>query len=283
MAVAWTDITNAQVAAGAPLTTALVTALRDNPEGIAQRASGAPKIFGVPYNYQRFTTSGTWTKPSNAEAGDKVLIRVVAAGGGGARNNSDSKSDDAAGGCGGAGVFNLIEDISTLGATETVTIGAAGAGRTGGSGNGGSAGDSIFGAVNNPQFTRADGGLGGQRGTDIGIRDAAVAYIGNTERGIRISMAEGGPTDGGQGYHINLSSAFGNSVYGGGGAGGARGDNVRAVGAGSLFAGNGGDGEYPGADGSEGEFPGGGGGGSHDRDGYDGGGAIIEVWCIKEG
>jgi len=40
----WTNITNAQVASGAALTTGLVTALRDNPAAIANGDSGAPRI-----------------------------------------------------------------------------------------------------------------------------------------------------------------------------------------------------------------------------------------------
>lgn len=42
--MAWTDIGNPQVAAGAPLTTALVTALRDNDLAIAAGESGAPRV-----------------------------------------------------------------------------------------------------------------------------------------------------------------------------------------------------------------------------------------------
>ena len=42
--MAWTDITNAQVAAGVRATTALFTALRDNVGAMAEGADGAPKI-----------------------------------------------------------------------------------------------------------------------------------------------------------------------------------------------------------------------------------------------
>lgn len=42
--MAWTDITNAQVAAGAAITTALMTALRDNVPAAANRDTGAPKL-----------------------------------------------------------------------------------------------------------------------------------------------------------------------------------------------------------------------------------------------
>lgn len=44
MPAGWTSITNAQVAAGAPLTTALVTALRDNPQAQFEAAVGAPRL-----------------------------------------------------------------------------------------------------------------------------------------------------------------------------------------------------------------------------------------------
>lgn len=42
--MAWDDITNPEVAAGAPISTALVTALRDNPIAIAEGATGSPAI-----------------------------------------------------------------------------------------------------------------------------------------------------------------------------------------------------------------------------------------------
>ena len=112
----WVDITNAEVAAGAPITTALMTSLRDNIEGIAQRATGAPKIFGVPYDYQEFTASGTWTKPSNAESGDKVVVQVV---GGGASGVRDTSTNDPVGGGGGGGIIMNIENVTRTGSVAS--------------------------------------------------------------------------------------------------------------------------------------------------------------------
>ena len=45
MAVAWTAIPDGDVDPESPITTSLMQALRDNPEGIAGAASGAPKII----------------------------------------------------------------------------------------------------------------------------------------------------------------------------------------------------------------------------------------------
>jgi len=46
MATPWTDITNAQVAAGAPVTTSLMTSLRDRLLAAAEQAAGAPGVTG---------------------------------------------------------------------------------------------------------------------------------------------------------------------------------------------------------------------------------------------
>jgi len=45
MAVAWTTIPDSEVDPESPITTSLMVALRDNPEGIAGAAGGAPKII----------------------------------------------------------------------------------------------------------------------------------------------------------------------------------------------------------------------------------------------
>ena len=45
--MAWTNITNAAVAAGAAVSTALMTALRDNVTAVANRDAGAPKVLGA--------------------------------------------------------------------------------------------------------------------------------------------------------------------------------------------------------------------------------------------
>ncbi len=103
-----------------------------------------------------FTASGTWTKATLNPL--VVKVTVIGSGGGGGGCSawvSGKNSGEGAGGGGGGCAIRTIQ-ASSLGATETVTIGAAGtAGNTSGT-NGGSGGTSSFGT-----WATATGGAGG--------------------------------------------------------------------------------------------------------------------------
>jgi len=83
--------------------------------GTAWTSAAAPVI-----NVQTFTSSGTWTKPAGYSASSRVLIQAWGGGGSGAR------SALGAGGGGGGGYNERWVTLSTMGATETITIGAGG-------------------------------------------------------------------------------------------------------------------------------------------------------------
>lgn len=101
-----------------------------------------------------FTTVGTSTFTKNANAKYATIEGVGGGGGGGYAFDSDG-NDTEGGGAGGSGAyFKKYMSVSSLGATEMVTIGAAGIGGT--VGTGGTGGTTLFGA-----HATATGGVGG--------------------------------------------------------------------------------------------------------------------------
>jgi len=178
-----------------------------------------PAIPGTLVGVQAFTASGTYTRSPNVTA---VLVFVTGGGGGG----GGSQDASASGGAGGGGGGTVIEYITAgLGATETVTIGAAGTAGSAAGGNGGAGGTSSFGA-----HCSATGGGGG-----IGSATAVIV---------------GGAGGVGSGGTLNLGGGVGGpGVSAGGGNGGA-----------SFWGANGGGGQDS-AGGAAGNYGGGGGGG----------------------
>jgi hypothetical protein len=116
----------------------------------------------LPIDIQTFNESGTWTKPGS---GRLARIQVWGGGGGGSRTNS---SAGRAGGSGG-GYSEIWLALSSLGSTETVTVGAGGAGRITSDGNGSNGGNSSFGT-----HCVASGGEGGQSSSRGGNGGAPV-------------------------------------------------------------------------------------------------------------
>lgn len=217
-----------------------------------------------------FTSSGTWTKPS---IGTYAFIELWGGGGGGARGA------DSGGGGGGAYRWALVA-LSSLAATEPVTIGAAGIGRTGSNGAGTAGGNTTF-----DVFTAGGGGagagptpgLGGGGGGWVGEGSGSSGGPGYYEFGGG-SPSLSGPTTLWVGASGGPNSNNGaSSIYGGAGGGGRSNSTVRPGGT-STFGGNGGAGGGDSVGGVGGDR-GGGGGGSNSSGGNGGRGeARIFVW-----
>ena len=211
-----------------------------------------------------------WTKPAGAQ-----LVQVIAIGGGGGGHDADSNA--AGGGGGGAGISRGFFPASTLGSTETVTIGSGGAKNTDGNyssfgvwlkafggatavyngggfiynGGGGGAGDGPAGGDQNT----TGGGGGGSSGTN------------NSNGGSGNSVWKNGAGGGGAGSHGSATAG------GNGGAQLARATQLTGSGGSSSAGGNGGSAAINEPTGGAG---GGGGGGSNQNGGsgglYGGGG-----------
>jgi hypothetical protein len=216
------------------------------------------------FDYQTFTSNGTWTKPANFHPDSDVDIELWGAGGGGGSN--------AHSGGGGGGAYKKTRlKLSALGSTVTVTVGTGGAVNAAGT-------NSTFGAhatgyAGGAANSTAGGGGGGGGGQD-GIGGNATTVTGGNGGGTSASgidtessraggrggngsddgaarVINGGGGGGGGGVAATGGSG-GDSVWGGGGGGAAGTPN--GLGGTSIYGGKGGDSTVAGA------APGGGGG-----------------------
>ena len=142
-----------------------------------------------------YTTSFTWTKPSQLK---QIIVKVVGGGGGG---GGTTAADNFGGGGGGGGYCEETLFAQELGATETVTIGAAGALGAGSSaGTGGTGGNTTFGS-----HCTGNGATGGEGGAG-----ANAGGTGGTATGGDINIS-------GQNGMIGVSTGTANNGIAGGG------------------------------------------------------------------
>ena len=195
--------------------------------------------------YELYTQSGsyTWTKPSDIDETKPILVHVWGAGGCGVDYHNGGASPY---GGGGGGLAVKLIDVTSLGSTETITIGAGSRIYTG------IGGTSSFGS-----HCSATGGNSGNNST-ANEGSAAVAGIGGL--GLNGDSNRRGGT-GGAGYYASTSNC------GGGGGGSAPAPygyrNGFDGGAGSTYSGGGGGGIS--APGNPGSYTGGSGGGSMNK------------------
>lgn len=190
---------------------------------------GFVRIVDVP-----FTASGTWTKYPG-------LAFIEAEGQGAGAGGEGVSGDEYGAGGGGGGYCKKTLYATALGATETVTIGAAGAGGSAAPTSGSNGGDTIFGA----HFT-AGGGTGGGSGSGggsatggdvniVGQNGGTGQSTGGTAGGSAVGsggdsmMGMGGMQGGGDGSQVSGTG------FGGGGAGAISNNSTnQAAGSGTI-------------------------------------------------
>lgn len=285
LALALADISGAQAAIDAKVADALA-------DGVTTVAPSQNAVFdalalkGKAVDFQRFDSSGTWTKPSGIGLDSLVFVRIWGAGGGGAWNTGAGYN------CGGAGGGYLERWIKAgdLGSTVSITVGAGGAGRTGSAGAGAKGGVSAFGGI----YAYGGGGGTAQSGQSNASRGGTFASAGANGYGdgsagnnsiwesstsswanIFPNLWAGGP--GGQ-----PGQPGGSTWYGGAGGGGAQSaDSNNAGGISYAGGGNGGKAGYNGVSAQHGQQPGGGGGATWNAgQGGNGGDGRVDVYTF---
>lgn len=148
---------NGPVIANTTSSGALSSVTLTNQKFLVGNTSAAPTAKGLSINVQVFTSSGTYTPTAGMLY---CIVECQGGGGGGGGAAATGASTVAAGGGGGGGGYaRKTVSAATIGASQTVTIGAGGTAGSSSGGNGGNGGTTSLGAI-----VSAAGGLGGAGG-----------------------------------------------------------------------------------------------------------------------
>lgn len=207
---------------------------------------------GLVVTTQTFSANGTYT-PSTGMI--YCIIEAVGGGGGGGGVNGTGANSAGAGGGGAGGYALLLATAATIGASQSVTIGASGAGGTAGANNGSAGGDTSVGSLcigkggsgggfSSPAGSvwSGSGGAGGVAGTGTTALPGVSGFSGVGEANTQMSPfsgAGGSSPFGGGGRSVTLNTSTttaGNAATAntGGGGGGAISFNNAATAAGGA-------------------------------------------------
>lgn len=230
-----TTLTNHGVLVGAGTSAITQLAAATNNQILVGNTSADPSFKAFSINIQTFTSSGTYTPTSGMVY---CIIEAVGGGGGGGGAASASATlGECGGGGGGGGYARKFASASTIGASQTVTIGAAGSAGAAGNNAGGNGGDSSLAAICIGKGGTGGGGAAanapgaGGAGGVAGTGDITFAGMpGGTSQSVLYSNNLISTTCGGNSYfgsggvaiwsnNANTTGSAG-QLYGGGGGGG---------------------------------------------------------------
>jgi hypothetical protein len=166
------DLTDAQTVAGIKtFSSPPVMSGASIEAGTTPASALAVSLF--PYAITKFSTSGTFTTPSNSSTSTLYRFRIVGGGGGGGGANGGTFAIGGGGGAGAyaEGVFSGVGPSTAI----TITVGTGGAGGTNANGSGGNSS-----TIGSPVSITCAGGSGGTNGTSSSAGTAAGGGAGGT-------------------------------------------------------------------------------------------------------